>query len=206
MERILGGEPVSATASAAVSTASVSTARDLLLNGDGELSQALAHPNVEAGLGRLGDAAGRAVDHEIAALLERLLDIELVDVLAQGWRKHATLTAAARRTLAESDAREVVGLPTHRVHLEHEPSLELMVDGVQTGQVEVELSIVLDVRDLEATVRSGAIVALSGGRCTATGRLAVEGVEVARRSAAIDPRRAVPGEGLRLLAQPAFAA
>jgi hypothetical protein len=136
MERILGGEPVSATASAAVSTASVSTARDLLLNGDGELSQALAHPNVEAGLGRLGDAAGRAVDHEIAALLERLLDIELVDVLAQGWRKHATLTAAARRTLAESDAREVVGLPTHRVHLEHEPSLELMVDGVQTGQVE----------------------------------------------------------------------
>lgn len=194
-------------ATATAAPASVSTAGDLLLGDHAELVQTLSQGTVEAGISRLADAAGRAVDHEIAALLERLLDIELTDVLARGWRKHATLTAAARRTLARSDTRETVSLPTHRVNLDHEPSLELMVEGAQAGQVRVELSIVLDVQDLEATVRSGAIVAISGGRCTATGRLAVDGVDLARRSATIDPRRAVPpGEGLRLLARPARAA
>jgi hypothetical protein len=58
-----------------------------------------------------------------------LLDINLADVVAAGWRKHADLTAAARRTLAAPGSTDLVDLASHRVSTAQEPYVTILVNG-----------------------------------------------------------------------------
>lgn len=184
--------------STTTATRSPATLRELLQNGapTNEPPEAIRHAAdlpqvhvaVEHGLGHLSRAASRAVDAEISSVVDRLLEVDLAQTLISGWRKYSALREAAQRSLAEPRTPVVVDLVTHRVHLDHEPRIALVVDDVTVAELDLLITVVFDITALAATVREGRLVALSGGKCTVSGSLAIETVEVAKRSADWDPQ------------------
>src|SRR6266496_2169446 len=92
------------------------TALDLLLGPGQEAPEALARQILSASAGvnlgraleNLPKATREAAVREVTTAAAGLLDVDLIGVLVDGWRKHQDLTAAARRTLAAPGSIELV--------------------------------------------------------------------------------------------------
>ena len=140
-----------------------------------------------------------AVD-QITTAAAGLLDINLADLVAAGWQKHADLTAAARRTLAAPGSTDLVDLASHRVSTAQEPYVTVLVDGHRVATIRFGLSLAFEISALLAEIKAGKLVALHSGRCVVTGTLAIQDINVVTRQARID----LPGVialrgGIRLL-------
>ncbi len=119
---------------------------------------------------------------------------------ADGWRKHADLTAAARRTLAARGSTDLVDLASHRVTAGQEPYVSLLVDGHRVATVRFGLSLVFEISALLAEVKAGRLAALHSGRCEVTGALAIQDINTIPRQAHVDMPGMIPlHEGIRLL-------
>ena len=142
----------------------------------------------------------KAAVQEAATTAAALLKVDLIDVLARGWREHRDIVAAARRTLAAPLSTELVSMATHQVTLEHRPSVSVLVDGQKVATLELGLSIVFDVNALLLGISGGRLIAVHSGRCEITGTLAVQGTDLLVKHAHLE----LPGvislrRGIRLL-------
>jgi hypothetical protein len=181
---------------------------DLMRRGDQDeamasrlLAGALAGP-----LASVSPAAAQLVERAAAGLAGRLLDLDLADLLAAGWRKHAALAEAARITAADPAREQVVDLAAHRVTCTHSPALEIQLDGVKVATVDFELRVAFTVVGLAAAVREGRLVGLRSGRCELSVTLSAEGIPVVERNAEVDLAVMIPlGDGVPLVpaAEPA---
>ncbi|MEV6211648.1 hypothetical protein [Kitasatospora sp. NPDC051914] len=138
------------------------------------------------GVRGLTASAGRAVEGEVAGMLDGFLGLELLDVAAAGWGRHTELRTAARRTRDTPDSEELVAMASHRIASTNSPSVALLLDGAQLGSVTMELSVRFALAGLVAVVRQGRLAAVRCGHCTVTGALAVERHVVARRERRFD--------------------
>jgi hypothetical protein len=159
--------------------------------GDQNLGRALAH---------LPEMTRKAAVQEAATTATALLKVDLIDVLARGWREHREIVAAARRTLAAPLSTELVSMATHQVTLEQRPSVSVLVDGQKVATLELGLSIVFDVNALLLGISGGQLIAVHSGRCEITGTLAVQGTDLLVKRAHLE----LPGvislrRGIRLL-------
>jgi cobalamin biosynthesis Co2+ chelatase CbiK len=132
------------------------------------------------GLGSLPASALQAVHREVATVADRLLELDLGDILLSGWRKYTDLTKAAERTLASPGSEEVVVLATHHVVSTHHPSVDLLVDGTKVHTFVFELKVEFDLNGVVAVVRQGDLVALRCGECVVTATLTLEGTSLKR--------------------------
>ena len=163
----------------------------LIPGGDQNLGRALAH---------LPEMTRKAAVQEAATAASALLKVDLIDVLARGWREHRDIVAAARRTLAAPLSTELVSMATHEITVEQRPSVSVLVDGQKVATLELGLSIVFDVNALVLGISGGRIIAVHSGRCEITGTLAVQGTDLLVKRAHLE----LPGvmslrRGIRLL-------
>ncbi len=135
-------------------------------------------------------AAG--VDQELGAVVERMLELDLGDVLVSGWREQADLVEAARRTHALAGSEEVVVLACHRVTSTYRPRVHLYVNDLLVTSFEFQLRIAFRLNGLAAVVRAGDLVSLCAGECTVEVTLALEGAVLAHRERALDLGAALP--------------
>lgn len=138
------------------------------------------------GVRRLSGAAGQAVERQVAASVDAFLDLDLLDLAAAGWRFSSRLREAARLTRDVAGRTEIVPMVTHRVTSAHHPCVDLFVDSVRLGTLDVGLTVVFDIDGLVAVVRRAELVAVECGRCTATGTLEVERITLANRQSGLD--------------------
>jgi hypothetical protein len=118
------------------------TVTPFLFGEDQDTGQALAQSLDGHGvLGSLDDVlrlvsqAGRqAADNQVAAAHE-LVDLDLADMMAVGWRKQGELGAATQRTAANPGSAEVVELASHRISSAHRPFVDVIVDGVPMARI-----------------------------------------------------------------------
>lgn len=161
---------------------------------------------VAGAFGGLARAGREAVGREVGTVVSGLLEVDFGQVAVGAWRKHAALTAAARRTAAAPGSEEIVELATHRVTSTHRPHVEIAVDDVPVETLRVELTIEFLIRALVAVVSHGDLVALEAGQCDATVRLCVEGQEIIARQAQVNlPGACRLGDGISLLPTPTAA-
>jgi hypothetical protein len=146
--------------------------------------------NLDRALEKLPQATRDAAARELTAATAGLLDINLIDLLAAGWRKYQDLTLAARRTLAALGSTELVQLVTHRVSVSRQPYVAILVDGHQVATVRLGLSVAFAVSAVLARVRAGRLVGILTGSCDVTATLAIDDTEVASKQAHLD----LPGE------------
>lgn len=188
-----GGTPTALDLLFGPGTNAAETLADEILSpgGDQNLGRALAH---------LPEMTRKAAVQEAATTAAALLKVDLIDVLARGWREHREIVAAARRTLAAPLSTELVSMATHQVTLEQRPSVSVLVDGQKVATLELGLSIVFDVNALLLGISGGRLIAVHSGRCEITGTLAVQGTDLLVKHAHLE----LPGvislrRGIRLL-------
>jgi hypothetical protein len=139
------------------------------------------------GLRGLSTSALQAVHREVATVTNGLLNLDFGNLLVSGWRKYTDLTKAAKRTLVSPDSEEIVVLATHRVVSTHQPSVDLIVDGIKVHTLVFELKVEFDLNGVVAVVRRGGLVALRCGECVVTATLTLEGTSLKRsRKSRID--------------------
>jgi hypothetical protein len=156
--------------------------------------------NLGRALERLPKATREAAVREVAAATAGLLNVDLVETLVNGWRKHQDLVAAARHTLAAPDSTELVQLASHQVTEEQQPYVSVVIDGHRVADLTLDLSVVFDVSALLARVRAGRLVAVLSGHCDITAAVALQGADVVSKQAHLE----LPGvvslrRGIRLL-------
>ncbi|MGW2420143.1 hypothetical protein ACWC0C_12965 [Streptomyces sp. NPDC001709] len=180
---------------AATPVAEPFTVRAFLLGREGpDAGDALVDPLHGGGTARalldgvrpLTAAADQAVERELATAIDSFLGQDLFDVAAGGWRKHAALTAAARRTRETPGSEEVVALANHQVTSTHRPYVDVFLDGVKIGTLDVELLLVFRISGLIAVVRDAHLVAVRSGECVLEGRLSVQQITLAERQGKLD--------------------
>lgn len=147
-------------------------------------------------------AAGRsAVEREISAAFDRILDVDLGGILVGGWRTYRSLLEAARATRDDPLRTETVALATHEITVAHHPCIEIVVNEAVLARVQCDLGIALEVSGVIAVVSRAHLVALQGGGVTAAVTLGCEGHQIASvRVAELDPALMVSlGGGIALL-------
>jgi hypothetical protein len=184
------------------------TAAELLFGPDEDKTAAIAQrlrsadigADIRGALDRLPPLTREAAVGQTSSAAAELLDVNLADVVADGWRKHADLTAAARRTLTARGSTDLVDLASHRVTAGQEPYVSLLVDGHRVATVRFGLSLVFEISAVLAEVKAGRLVALHSGRCEVTGALAIQDSNTITRQAHVDMPGMIPlHEGIRLL-------
>lgn len=178
------------------------TVRDLLFGGvPGDPSAALAksmhdHHTVDARVARfpgMTPGLGKAVERKVAAAVVDLLSLDLRDLAVAGWNRYEELRKAALRTRNSPNAQELVKLLTHRIESNHQPNVELLIDGMPAATIRVDLNVAFDMAGAIAVVRQARLVEIQVGNCTVIGTLAIEGAVVAKRKRQFN----LPG-GIRL--------
>ncbi|MFG1959475.1 hypothetical protein [Nonomuraea sp. NPDC049028] len=124
-----------------------------------------------------GELARRAAE----AGADLLGGIDVGSVLLGGWAKYRSLRAAARSTLDNPGMGKVVPLAEHEVVSHHEPYVEVQVNGRPVGRLTFGVDLILHLTMVQARVRGGRLMGLTGGDCTAAIACKIQGVEVARK-------------------------
>jgi hypothetical protein len=162
------------------------TVRDVFFDGDSDqpvdaLTQLMRDRGTNVGVFPPGliDVAR----HELADATTEFMSMNLADVAAAGWKKYDALKKAARRT---PDAKELVSLTTHKIASSHHPSVDLFLDGKRIATVDIELEVALTVAGMIAVVKQGKLTDIQSGSCTASGSLAVQGIDMIKRQRRFD--------------------
>jgi hypothetical protein len=139
---------------------------------------------------------------QASAAVAGLLNLDVVEVLVGGWRKHRALVAAARRTQAQPGTSERVELASHRITTTHRPYLDITVNGATLAKLRLDLDLTLDLETVVAMVSGARLVGIEGGRCTVTAGLGCENIPLGSRQIVFDPHVVLRlGEGIALLAE-----
>lgn len=137
---------------------------------------------------------------QASAAVADLLNLDVLDVLVGGWRRHRSLVAAAQRTQAQLGTTERVELASHRITTTHRPYLDITVNGATLARLHLDLGLTLDVETMVATVTRARLAGIEGGRCTVTAGLGCEGIPLGSRQLVFDPHLVLLlGEGIALL-------
>jgi hypothetical protein len=121
----------------------------------------------------------KAAEDQVAVVADGLFDLDLGDLVVEGWRKQERLAAAAERTAANPGMSEVVELATHRISSVHHPYVELLLDDEHLANVNFDLQIEFVIKALMVTVRNGHVVNVHAGACDVAATLAAEGFRLA---------------------------
>jgi hypothetical protein len=155
-------------------------------------------------LTRLTQQGREAAEEQLASATAGLLDLDLGDLLIYGWRTRERLVKAARETRQIPGRRDVVQLGTHRITLAHNPTVELLVDGVKVHTFRFQLTVIFDIDVAALVIRDGLLTALKAGDGAATCTLALEmpggDIELVNQQRKIDLHLIIDiGRGIPLL-------
>ena len=182
------------------------TAADLLFGSSADAPGALTRHIMSGGrslgqdMARLPRVTREAAVREAALAAAVLLKVDLIEVLATGWREHRDIYSAARRTLATPGSKELVGLAPHRVSTVQQPAVGILIDGHRVHTLQLGLSIIFDVTSLVAGISLGRLAGVHSGRCDLGVALTVHEVEVLTRRAHLElPGAVALKSGFRLL-------
>jgi hypothetical protein len=142
------------------------------------IRELLSEHDVVSGCGgdltRLTQQGREAAEEQLASVTAGLLDLDLGDLLIYGWRTRGQLVKAAQQTRQAPGRREVVQLGTHRITSAHNPTIELLIDGVKVHTFRFQLTVIFDIEVAALIIRDGLLTALKAGDSTVTCTLTLE--------------------------------
>ena len=178
------------------------TAQDLFFGGPGQPVETLTQllREHDTNVGPFPPSLMDSARHELAAATAELTSVNLADVMAAGWKKYDALIKAARSTRDDRNATELVSLATHKITSDHHPSIDLCLDSKRLAAVQIGIDITLTIAGAIAVVKQGRLMEIRAGSCTASGSLAIRGVELMKKQTKFDLRGAFRlGKGVSLL-------
>ena len=123
---------------------------------------------------------------EIGRVAAGLLHVDIVDVLASGWKKYDALAAAARATLETPGEEQIVDLVTHRISSTYRPRIDLVVDEMPVGSIDLEIEVTVVLHAVMGIVADGRLTSLRSGRADLEAALSFEGIPITSARREID--------------------
>lgn len=116
----------------------------------------------------------KAAAGKVAGALDGILALPLGDILCAGWNTHRKYEkyTDSKRYPAGNEYEEDEG--PFSIDSEHTPHVQLMVNGVEKGDVKFPITLKLDFSGARLVIGNGRFQALKPGTCTASGKLCCE--------------------------------
>ena len=135
-------------------------------------------------------AAWKMVQANLNQHLGRLLDIEVVRLLVDGWNKSRELRKYRDEATYPPDEVIVVALSKHKLESQHKPHLELVVADRPVGRLNFQIDVAINIDGAQLTIQGGRIMRIATGKTSGTGTIRCEGVIVGQKEAKLG---ALPG-------------
>ena len=135
-------------------------------------------------------AAWKMVQGNMDQHLARLLDIDVVRLLVDGWNKARELRKYRDEAAYPPDEVIVVALSKHKLESQHKPHLELVVADRPVGRLHFQIDLALNIDGAQLTIQGGRIMRIATGKTSGTGTIRCEGVIVGQKEAKLG---ALPG-------------
>ena len=136
-------------------------------------------------------AAWKMVQGNMDQHLARLLDIDVVQLLVDGWNKARELRKYRDESAYPPDEVIVVALSKHKLESQHKPHLELVVADRPVGRLHFQIDLALNIDGAQLTIQGGRIMRIATGKTSGTGTIRCEGVIVGQKEAKLG---ALPGK------------
>jgi hypothetical protein len=133
---------------------------------------------------QLQDKAGTAwtmVQGNLGRHFGRVLDIDLVGVLVDGWNKSRELRKYRDTEAYPPDEVVVAALSKHRLESKHTPHLELVVADRTIGKLHFQIDLALVLESVQLTIQAGRIMRIATGKTSGTGTIRCEGAIVGQK-------------------------
>ena len=134
----------------------------------------LASGDARAPVTALASAFGGLQWHGLYDHAFDVLDVNVVDVLVGGWKKHADVREALRETAADSSRTAVVQLADHELESTHTPSIEVRSHGRIVANVTFPIELAFEVQAIELVIRQGEVQEIRPGSISARGTMKLE--------------------------------
>jgi hypothetical protein len=135
-------------------------------------------------------AAWKMVQGSLDQHLARLLDIDVVRLLVDGWNKARELRKYRDEAAYPRDEVIVVALSKHKLDSQHKPHLELVVGDRPVGRLNFQIDLALNIDGAQLTIQGGRIMRIATGKTSGIGTIRCEGVIVGQKEAKLG---ALPG-------------
>jgi hypothetical protein len=109
-----------------------------------------------------------------------LLNVNLSELLLEGWRKQPDFARAMTQTTGEGSSTARLDLPAQSIQITLEPSVDILLDGVRTATIQVTANVKCDMGASVVIVRNG-LIDQARGKCDANIALMLQGVTVASK-------------------------
>jgi hypothetical protein len=113
--------------------------------------------------------------------IEKLLDLELTDIMIGAWSKYRTVREFMENTRNEPDDTFLLPLTEHKISSSHKPYVEILVNEEPLGRVEFSVDIVLNLEGIILKIQDGKIIEIITGSCKGSGSVACEDVTLIER-------------------------
>jgi hypothetical protein len=131
---------------------------------------------------QLPDVAWSAFSEEIEFALGKALDINLLDVVAEGWSKLKQLRDYCGRKLDDENKPFSVALAQHEVVSSHQPGIDVLLGEKVIAQIVVEVELSLTLKGIVLSVRDDHIIAVASGKFTGAGSVKYRGATLIEKS------------------------
>jgi hypothetical protein len=114
---------------------------------------------------------------EWRGLSERILDVldvNVVDVLVAGWKKHEEVRVQLRATAMDPARVAMVHLAEHTLTSSHAPSVEVRSHGRVMATLSIPIEIAFEIEAVQLTMRRGEVCEIRPGQVTVRGTVKLE--------------------------------
>jgi hypothetical protein len=123
-------------------------------------------------------ATRRAQVGQMKDTIADLLNVDLSELILEGWRKRSEVVGAMTRTSGGRASAERIDLAAQQIQIILEPTVDLLVDGKRVANIHVTVRVTCDIGPSVIVVRNG-LIARATGENDAHVLLMIEDAEVA---------------------------
>lgn len=131
---------------------------------------------------QLPDVAWSAFSEEIEFALGKALDINLLDVVAEGWAKLKQLRDYCGRKPDDENKPFSVVLAQHDVVSSHQPGIDVLLGEKVIARIVVDVKLTLTLKGIVLSVRDDHIIAVASGKFTGAGAVKYRGATLIEKS------------------------
>ena len=157
------------------------TVRDLLPDSDTTAWLERAFPDTESGrelAGLLPKVARDALAKLLSDQVDKLLDMDVLELFVSAWLKHREFAALANK---EGEG-QLVELIDHAMSSVHEPKVEIMLDAKRVFVLPLKIVLELEFRGVQLMLRGGRVREVRLGELEGKGKLEIAGQEVTKQA------------------------
>ena len=108
--------------------------------------------------------------------LSQLLDIDLEDILVNGWKKFEKIEEFLEKSKKSPDKTLYLALSKHTIRSQHHPYIEISIDEETIEKIVFDITLKLALEGFVLEIRGGEIEAVETGECRASGKVTCKGV------------------------------